>query len=71
MTVEMENGKEVLSRTAIRYLSFALGGSSTSAYFRVLLVGVYDGILGMDWLQAKCANIYCAQGTFSFFDNWN
>ena len=59
MTVEMANGKEVLSRTAVGYLSFELGGSSTSAYFRVLPVGVYDGILGMDWLRSRRANIHC------------
>ena len=71
MTVEMANGKEVLSRTAVGYLSFELGGSSTSAYFRVLPVGVYDGILGMDWLRSRHANIHCAQGTFSFLDDRN
>ena len=71
MIVEMANDKEVLSRTTVGYLGFELGGSSISAYFRVLLVGFYDGILGMDWLRSRHANIHCAQGTFSFLDDRN
>ena len=71
MTLEMANRKEVLLRTAVGYLNFELRGSSTSAYFRVLPVGVYDGILGMEWLRSRQANIHCVQGTFSFLDDWN
>lgn len=71
MIVEMANGKEVLSSTTLGYLSFELGGSLTSAYFRVLAIGVYDGILGMDWLGSRRVNIHCAQGNFSFLDDRN
>ena len=69
MTVELANGKEVISRHTVGNLDFELGGKPTTAYFRNLLVGVYDGILGMDWLTANRASIHCAQGTFSFIDN--
>ena len=66
MTVELANGKEVLSNQTVGTLEFDLGGESTSAYFKTLPIGVYDGILGMDWLIANRASIHCAQGTFSF-----
>ena len=69
MTVELANGKEVISRHTVGNLDFELGGKPTTAYFRTLPVGVYDGILGMDWLTANRASIHCAQGTFSFIHN--
>ena len=65
MTVELANGKEVLSNHAVGTINFELGGKNTAAFFRTLPVGVYDGILGMDWLRANHASIHCAQGTFS------
>ena len=68
MTVELANGKEVLSKHTVGTIEFELGGKITSAEFRTLLVGVYDGILGMDWLIANHASIHCAQGSFSFWD---
>ena len=68
MTVELANGKEVLSNFAVGTVNFELGGKNTAAFFRTLPVGVYDGILGMDWLRANHASIHCAQGTFSFRD---
>ena len=68
MTVEMANGKEVISCTAIGSLEFELGGKPTNAYFRTLPVGMYDGILGMDWLTTNQASINCAEGSFTFVD---
>ena len=69
MTVELANGEEVVSRHMVGNLDFELGGCFTTAYFKTLPVGVYDGILGMDWLTANRVSIHCAQGTFSFLDN--
>lgn len=69
MTVELANGKEVTSRHAVGSLGFALGGKNTSAYFRTLPIGLYDGILGMDWLSANHASIHCAQGSLTFQDS--
>ena len=69
MTVELANGKEVISRHTVGNLDFELGGKPTTAYFRTLPVGVYDRILGMDLLTTNRASIHCAQGTFSFIDN--
>ncbi|MCO5611003.1 hypothetical protein L7F22_065251 [Adiantum nelumboides] len=56
MLVELANGKTVISRHSVRTLEFELGEHSTSAFFRTLLVGVYDGILGMDWLSRNQMN---------------
>ena len=68
MTVELANGKEILSKHTVGTIEFELGGNVTSAEFRTLPVGIYDGILGMDWLIANHASIHCAQGSFSFWD---
>ena len=45
MTVELANGKEVLSNHAMGTINFELGGKTTADFFRTLPVGVYDGIL--------------------------
>lgn len=68
MTMELANGKEVLSQHTVGSIEFELGGKTTSTEFRTLPLGVYDGILGMDWLVANHANVHCAQGSFSFRD---
>ena len=68
MMVELANGKEILSKHIVGNIEFELGGRITSAEFRTLPVGIYDGILGMDWLIANHANVHCAQGSFSFQD---
>ena len=34
--------------------------------FRVLKMGKFEGILGMDWLSKNKANIHCGQGILSF-----
>ena len=68
MTIELADGNKVVSKHTVGTLEFELGGKTTSAYFRTLPVGVYDGILGMDWLIANHASIHCGQGTFTFQD---
>ena len=68
MMVELANGKEILSKHTVGIIEFELGGRTTSAEFRTLPVGIYDDILGMDWLIANHAIINCAQGSFSFWD---
>ena len=66
MIVELANGKEVISRHVVGNLNFSLGGNPTSAFFRTLPIGMYDGILGMDWLIANKAIIHCANGMVTF-----
>ena len=69
MIVELANGKEVISRNAVGNLNFKLGENPTSVFFRTLPIGMYDGILGMDWLSANRASIHCANGTVTFRNN--
>ena len=69
--VELANGKEVLSRYAIGNLDFEMGENLTSAFFRTLPIGMYDGILGMDWLIANKASIHCANGTVTYKNQQN
>ncbi|MCO5608798.1 hypothetical protein L7F22_063015 [Adiantum nelumboides] len=69
LVVELANGKEVLSQHTAGQIDFELGGYPTSAQFRTLPLGVYDGILGLDWLKGNLAHIHCAQGNFTFTDN--
>ncbi|MCO5580631.1 hypothetical protein L7F22_034501 [Adiantum nelumboides] len=61
LVVELANGKEVLSQHSAKRVEFELSGNSTLAYFHTLPIGIYDGILGMDWLTENQANIHCAQ----------
>ena len=68
MMVELANGKEVISRHTVGTVDFEIGEKPTSAFFTTLPIGLYDGILGMDWLIANHANIHCAQGSLSFCD---
>ncbi|MCO5608643.1 hypothetical protein L7F22_062857 [Adiantum nelumboides] len=46
---------------------FQLEGHSTSQRFRVLKMGKFQGILGMDWLSKNKNDIHCSQGTVSFY----
>ncbi|MCO5605121.1 hypothetical protein L7F22_059301 [Adiantum nelumboides] len=69
LVIELANGKEVLSQHTAGQIDFELGGYSTSAQFRTLPLGIYDGILEMDWLKENQAHIHYAQGNFTFTDN--
>ncbi|MCO5570999.1 hypothetical protein L7F22_024730 [Adiantum nelumboides] len=71
MLVELANGKTVISRHSAGTLKFELGEHSTSTFFRTLPFGVYDGILGMDWLSKSQASIHCGQGSVTFRDDQN
>ena len=48
------------------YFSFSLNGQPTSATFRVLPLGIYDGILGMDWLAKNDATLRCKDQKLTF-----
>ncbi|MCO5582117.1 hypothetical protein L7F22_036007 [Adiantum nelumboides] len=66
LVVELANGKEVFPQHSAGRVDFELGGNSTSAHFCTLPIGIYDGILGMDWLSKNQAQIHCAQRNLSF-----
>ena len=48
---------------------FKLGEAQTRGNFRVLNLGFYDGILGMDWLQENKATLKCRDEILTFLDN--
>lgn len=52
LMVELTNGKEVLSPYIVGNLNNELGANPTSAFSRTLFIGMYDGILGVDYQQA-------------------
>ena len=54
------------SVTSIGKLKFKLGGYQTIASFRVLPLGIFDGILGMDWLAKHNATIECKAKLLKF-----
>ncbi|MCO5553037.1 hypothetical protein L7F22_006557 [Adiantum nelumboides] len=70
LVVELANGKEVFSQHSAGKVDFELSGNSTSAYFRSLPGGIYDGLLGMDWLSENQAHIHCAQGNYPSKGVW-
>ena len=47
-------------------LSFQLEGHPTLQKFRILKMGKFQGILGMDWLGHNHAEINCSQGSILF-----
>ena len=59
LSVQLATGQYAQSVTSIGELKFKLGGYQTIASFWVLPMGVFDGILGMDWLAKHNATIEC------------
>ena len=49
-------------------VDFQLGGFPAQQEFRVLKMGQFQGILGMDWLERSEAIIHCGRGTLTFQD---
>ena len=68
MSVKLATGKITQSITSVGTMHFNLAGNQTTANFRVLPLGVYDGILGMDWLISNHAIISCKEQNLSFRD---
>ena len=66
--MELATGKQTYSSSSIGDLKFNLGGHQTKAKFRVLQLGIYDGILGMDWLIKNEAALECKSGQLRFKD---
>lgn len=57
LKVALATGKHTHSSHSLKNLHFKLGGHETTGSFRILPLGVYDGILGMDWLIENHAEI--------------
>ncbi|MCO5576110.1 hypothetical protein L7F22_029917 [Adiantum nelumboides] len=67
LQVSLASGSIVSCEEQIVELLFQLEGHSTSENLRVLKMGKFQGILGMDWLSKNKADIHCSQGTVSFY----
>ncbi|MCO5579397.1 hypothetical protein L7F22_033252 [Adiantum nelumboides] len=67
LQVSLASGSIVSCEEQIVELLFQLEGHSTSQSLRVLKMGKFQGILGMDWLSKNKADIHCSQGTVSFY----
>ena len=50
LTVELASGKRTHTSSSMGSINFKLGEAQAKGNFRVLNLGIYDGILGMDWL---------------------
>lgn len=59
LTMEVAIKKRTRTVTSVGSITFKLGEAQTRGNFRVLNLGVYEGILGMDWLQENKATLKC------------
>lgn len=66
LLVELATGKKTHSSSSVKNLNFSLGNHPTRASFRVLPLGIYDGILGMDWLTLNDATVECKSRKLTF-----
>ena len=66
--VELATGiKKKVSEVVIK-CPLVMDGLVTCAYLNVLLLGSYDVLIGMDWLEAHRANLDCYNKTFECLD---
>jgi len=68
MQVELASGKTLFTRHETEPIKFLLDGNPTTSQFKILPLGLFDGILGMDWVSQSQAEIKCQQGVVSFMD---
>jgi hypothetical protein len=68
--MKLASGKIIYSIEQIDNCSILLGDGSTTLTFRLVPLGDFDAILGMDWLSANRAHIYCKPGILSFLDKY-
>ena len=66
ISVKLATGQCAQSITSVGELNFKLGGYQTTASFRVLPLGIFYGILGMDWLAKHNATIECKAKLLKF-----
>ena len=57
--LELAMGSKVAVDLLVRRCALNLGTFSTTVDLRILPLGSYDIVLGMDWLAAHQANINC------------
>ena len=64
--MKLATGKRTHFATTIGKMQFKLGGYQTSANLRILPLGNFDGILGMDWLASNNSIIECQANLLKF-----
>ncbi len=69
LRASLANGSSIVTEERVVDLSFQLEGNPTSQKFRILKMGKFQGILGMDWLSKNQAGINCSQGVVSFISS--
>ena len=69
LRASLANGTSILTDEQVVDFSFNLEGNLTSQKFRILKMGKFQGILGMDWLSRNQADINCSQGIISFLSD--
>ena len=63
LNASLANKTSILTDELVVSFSFNLDGNPAAQKFRILKIGKFQGILGMDWLGQNQAGIYCSQGT--------
>ncbi len=66
LRVSLANGSDILTEEQTVEIPFQLSENPTRHQFRVLKLGKFQGILGMDWLGQNDSDINCKRGIVSF-----
>ena len=69
LRASLANGTSIITDEQVLELSFQLEGNPTSQEFRILKMGKFQGILGMDWLSKSQAEINCNKGSILFISS--
>ena len=69
LRASLANGSSILANEQVLRISFQLSGNPTTQEFRILKMGKFQGILGMDWLGKNKAQINCGLGSILFTSN--
>lgn len=67
--VELASGSKLVVEKFVQYCSLSIGALSTKVNLRILPLGSYDVVLGMDWLSAHRAIIDCHRKAVRCFDD--
>ncbi|MCO5597053.1 hypothetical protein L7F22_051127 [Adiantum nelumboides] len=66
LRVSLANGSNITTEEQTVDISFQIDKNPTTQRFRILKLGKFQGILGMDWLSQNDSDINCKKGLISF-----
>ena len=66
--VRLATGTKKKVNEVVREWSLVMDGLITYAVLNMLPLGSYDFLIGMDWLEAHRAKLYCYKKTFECLD---